>query len=434
MPAIIEACVESALAAVDPRSSVLRHFSHDEARVRGRGTDFVFDRQKGGRRVWIVGAGKASEAMARACVELFGPAVCGGLVITKHPRVEQVGPVRIVAGDHPIPGPKTRQAVAELSELVERIGPDDLVVCAISGGASSLLSRPRVPWSTWQRMHELVLSLPIPIVEFNGLRGALDELKAGGLAKMIARSELVTCIVSDVVGDPLAHIGGGPTIAHRSDPQPALQSLRRLGHAEMASELEQGLAGLKQPTADPDGAGQGPRHQLLVASNGHARRAALDTATRLGLAVGDHGSELSGIADEVAPGLINRARHEAQSSPTQKPRLDIWGGETTVRVRAAGVGGRNQHLAVAAMSAMRQFPCALCITLATDGDDGPTRAAGGVIDATSWARACELGRAPESAIAENDSHTLLKAMGDVIVTGPTGTNVCDLVMVFSGLT
>jgi glycerate 2-kinase len=441
--------VAAALAAVDPHACVLRN-THRLIKPRGEAAvvgEFVFDlsadpsrpSETEHGRIWIFGAGKASAEMAAALVERFGERVGGGVVIAKHqpPAPERLGPVELLLGDHPIPGPASAAAAAHLRARAAEVGPRDLVLCPISGGASALLSEPLLDPADWATLTEHLLARDVSIQAINKLRRRFDALKAGGLARMLCPATVVGLLVSDVVGDELALIGSGPTV------YPATGEAE--SHAALLAELGDRLHGLperiERRLAAPPPLASRPTtpsgrphdvHQVLIARNGDAREAACKAARAQGLDSIGLLPALGGLA--VAQG--HRLAELLAAPPTDLPVTSPWclvlGGETTVALAPGplGLGGRNLELALAAVEGLAGCPDVALVTLATDGEDGPTDAAGALVTGDSLARIHAVGLDPNAALAAHDSYHVFERVGDLVRTGSTGTNVCDLALLF----
>ncbi|MFO7563011.1 MAG: DUF4147 domain-containing protein [Enhygromyxa sp.] len=456
----IAAIAGEALAAVDPRACVLRATHRlqkpvGEAAVVG---EFVFDlagdpkrpseREHGA--IYVFGAGKASAAMAAALVERFGSRIAGGLVIVKHPpaslepadadadgTIGRVGAIEIMLGDHPIPGPRTAAAVARLRALAGRVGPRDLVLCPISGGASALLSEPTLAADEWTELHELLLARDVSIQAINKLRRRFDALKAGGLARLLAPATVVGLIISDVVGDELALVGSGPTVYPSEGEDHEYRALL----AELDERLRDLPASLRRALEHPPALPEHPRidgrpqgvHQVLLARNGDAREAACRRARAEGLDSIVLLPALGGLAADQGRRLASLLVALPEELPIAPPCCLVTGGETTVALGSepvTGLGGRNQELALAAIEGLAGTPELALLSLATDGEDGPTDAAGALVTGESLGEAEALGLDFADALARHTSHELLERLGALVRTGPTGTNVCDLALLF----
>jgi glycerate 2-kinase len=444
----IAAIAGEALAAVDPRactlsSTHLLRKPSGEAAVIG---EFVFDlasdpeHARGHEHgfIHVFGAGKASAAMAAALVERFGSRVAGGLIVAKHlPASLELGPIEIVLGDHPIPGARTAGATARLRDRAQRVGPRDLVLCPISGGASALLSEPTLAPNDWADLQGWLLARDVSIQAINKLRRRFDVLKAGGLARLFAPATVVSLIISDVVGDELALVGSGPTV-YPSEHEDA-------EYRVLLGELDEHLAGLPDPLRreleQPPPFHERPRvgdrpqgvHQVLLARNGDAREAACRRAAAEGLDSVVLLPALGGLAADEGRRLGRLLAAVPGNLPVAPPFCLVTGGETTVALgsdTAIGLGGRNQELALAAIEALAGIPDVALLTLATDGEDGPTDAAGALVTGESLARAQALGLPLADALARHSSHEVFARLDDLIRTGPTGTNVCDLALLF----
>ena len=426
----------AALEAVEPAEAVRRALRREGHRllVGGRAYDL---RQY--ERILVAGAGKAGAPMAAAVEEVLGDRVSGGLVLVKYGHV---GPTRTVAlreAGHPIPDQAGVEGTAELVRLVEASGPNDLVIVVLSGGGSALLLLPvdGVSLDDVQRTTDLLLRAGATINELNAVRKHLDRVKGGGLARLAQPSDLVTLVLSDVVGNPLDVIASGPTVPDESTFGEACAIVERFGIWDdlptgVAERLRAGRDGRVEDTPKPGDALFEASQTLLVASNELAAAAAVRQAEAEGLRALLLSTYVEGEAREVGRVVAALAREEAaRDGPLPRPCCLVLGGETTVRVRGAGLGGRNQELALAAAEKIAGLDGVILASLATDGNDGPTDAAGALVDGTTLARARTLGLDPGRSLADNDAYHFFEPLGDLLLTGPTNTNVNDLVFVFA---
>ena len=341
-----------------------------------------------------------------------------------------------------MPDARGLAAAAEVEALARGLGRDDLLLVLLSGGASALLPSPAegVTLEDKARTTALLLRAGATIHELNAVRKHLSRLKGGGLARAAFPARVATLVLSDVVGDDLSTIASGPTVPDPTTFADALAVLRRRGVLEsvpgaVRARLEAGAAGELPETPKPGEAAFRRAATQIVGSNRLSVAAAAREARRLGLRPLVLTTRLEGEAREVARVLVAILRECVESSrPAAAPVCLLAGGETTVTVRGDGQGGRNQELAVAAAQALAGFPVpAVVASLATDGIDGASDAAGGIADDTSTARAASLGLAPAAAFVEaSDTRNYLGPLGDLIVTGPTGTNVVDVVTLLAG--
>jgi glycerate 2-kinase len=421
----------SALTAVEPGRLVRRAVASDATGVRVG--DQVHRLSTGGR-IFVAGAGKAGLAMAHALVEALGDRIVDGLVAIKgdddHDGATAVGPIRIVHGGHPVPDRRSVDAGRQLLALAGAAGPGDLVLCPISGGASSLVTVPRgdITLEDLGSMTTALLRSGASIEAMNAVRKHLDAIKGGGLALAASPATLIALVLSDVVGDPLDIVGSGPTVGDRSTFDEALSiAIEAMGAEAIPSRirrwLEAGRSGAHLETPDPDDARLARVHNVLLAGNGTAMEAAAARAQADGLRiVGRH--LLVGEACDAGRALARRLPELFGSAPAGL----VAGGETTVTIRGEGIGGRNLEVALGAVEILAAMPGALLVTFATDGDDGPSGAAGAVVTSDTLARARARGLDPREHLARNDSLAFFDALGDTIRTGPTGTNVCDLAL------
>jgi glycerate 2-kinase len=422
----------SALTAVEPARLVRRAIAWDATGVR---VGDQIHRLPTGGRIFVAGAGKAGLAMAHALVEVLGDRIVDGVVAIKgdddHGGVTAVGPIRIVHSGHPVPDRRSVDAGRALLALADAAGPGDLVLCPISGGASSLVTVPRgdITLEDLGIVTTALLRSGASIEAMNAVRKHLDAIKGGGLALAASRATVIALVLSDVVGDPLDIVGSGPTVGDRSTFDEALSiAIEAMGAEAIPPRirrwLEAGRSGAHLETPDPDDARLACVHNVLLAGNGTAMDAAAARAQADGLRiVGRH--LLVGEACDAGRAL---ARRLPELSGSATPAGLVAGGETTVTIRGEGIGGRNLEVALGAVEILAATPGALLVTLATDGDDGPSGAAGAVVTSDTLARARAQGLDPREHLARNDSLAFFDALGDTIRTGPTGTNVCDLAL------
>jgi glycerate 2-kinase len=421
--------VEAALAAVEPAAAVRRHLHRD-------GEVLVVDQRRypltGRGRVFLIAAGKAAVPMTAAVAEILGPALDRGVVVTKYGHAGPAGglppAVEVIEAGHPVPDENGVRGARAAADLAREAGEDDLVLFLISGGGSALLTLPvpGVDLAQYRALTEALLRSGATIDELNTVRKHLSQVKGGQLARLAAPATLVTLALSDVVGDPLPVIASGPTVADPTTVDDARQVVARHG-----LDLVEPTQLRETPKAgDPALAGG---YHVLIGSNRLAAEAAAARARELGYRtlllttyVEGEAREAGRVAAALAKGVW------ADGDPLPPPACLIWGGETTVTVRGDGRGGRNQELALAAAIALDGWPGVTLLALATDGGDGPTDAAGAVVTGETAAAARRLGLDPRAALARNDSYPLLAALGAHVRTGPTGTNVNDLLFILVG--
>ncbi len=393
-------------------------------------------------RVWLVGAGKAGAAMATAAVNALADRLSGGVVVVKDDGaiVPDVPGVTLLRAAHPTPDQRSVAAGEQIAALLAQAGARDLVIGLISGGGSALLNLP-VPGVTLADLQSLtaaLLACGAPIGAINTLRKHLDQLKGGGMARLAAPATLITLILSDVVGSPLDVIASGPTVA---DPTTFADALALLDHyglragcpAAIIEYLNAGARGERPETVKPGDPALAAVHNVVIGSNAQAAQAALSAARAAGFNALLLTTYLEGEAREVGRVLAGIAREIATTGqPLSPPACLIAGGETTVTLRGTGRGGRNQELALSAALALAGLDEAVLVALATDGGDGPTDAAGAVATGDTVARARARGLDPLDHLQRNDAYPFFAALDDLLLPGPTGTNVNDLVFLLVG--
>jgi glycerate 2-kinase len=432
---MILAVQQAALAAVEPGAAVRRQVQCQGEALTVAGQTYDLAAVE---RIWVVGGGKAAAAMAAALVAILGERLTGGLVVTKYgygaavtPHLD-AGPVEVVEAGHPLPDGAGVAGARRMADLLAGISDRDLVFAVISGGGSALLTL-----ADLQKTTDLLLRSGATIVELNTVRKHLSQIKGGGLARLAARAPVIGLILSDVVGDPLDVIASGPL---SPDPTTFADAWAMLERYDLVARLPPAVrdrlqAGLEGHIADTPKPGapffERVQH-TVVASNRQAAEAAVEAARAWGLNALLLSTFVEGEACQVARVAAALAKElVCYGRPVPRPACLVWGGETTVTVHGCGLGGRNQELALAAALAMEGLPKAILVALGTDGTDGPTDAAGAVATGDTVARAHALGLDPVAHLENNDAYPFFAALGDLIHTGPTGTNVNDLLFIFA---
>lgn len=420
--------------AADPAEAVLRHVRFDEhaeseVLVAGDTRYPLADI----RRVFVVGAGKASAVMAQAVERLLGPRIAAGFINVKHGHTAALQHIELNECSHPVPGEEGLRGAERIAEIARQAGPDDLVICLISGGASALapLPVPGVTLADKQRLTELLLACGANIHEMNALRKHLSQFKGGQLARLAAPARVLTLILSDVIGDDLDTIGSGPTAPDPSTFADAGAILTRYGLWDRVPEAAAAhLRAAVQETPKPGDPIFERVQNLIVGSNLLAVDAAAARARELGYETLLLSTFIQGETRDVA-GVHGAIAKEvlASGNPIVAPACIISGGETTVAIKGNGLGGRNQEFALAAAIEIAGLDGVTILSGGTDGTDGPTDAAGAIADETTAARASELGMKPREYLANNDSYHFFEPLGDLLMTGPTGTNVMDVRLV-----
>jgi len=428
----VKALVEASLAASDPTPAVGRFLRRNDNRLWVGQREY--DLSSG--RVFIVSAGKAATPMGAAAARILGDWLAEGILVSKreHPTRQVYGEVdqhdRLDArlrqryAGHPVPDKDGVAATAEVVEMLGQTTPDDLVLCLVSGGASALLTQPVLPLEQWQRLVDALLASGCTINELNAVRKRMDLVKGGGLARLAAPANVASLILSDVVGNPLDVIGSGPTVANPDDPELAAQILERYGVSGQLTAVD--WARIKRHLAQLSARGPADLEDVnntVIGDVRSAARGAAATATKLGFQAHILTAHLEGEAREVGRVAGALAKDAAPSTCL------ILGGETTVTLKGDGIGGRNLEVALAAAMAIDGWPDRVVVTLATDGDDGPTGAAGATVTGETLSHARRLGLDAAQYLDDNDSYPFLKATGSLLITGQTGTNVNDLLFI-----
>ena len=382
------------------------------------------------RRVLVLGAGKAGAAMARAVETILGPRVSEGFVVVKDGYRLPTARIEVAEAGHPVPDGRGVAASSRLLALAESATADDLVIFLVSGGGSALTPAPAPPVTLEEKqaMTRLLLGAGATINELNAVRKHLSRFKGGLLAQAAWPATVLTLALSDVIGDPLDVIGSGPTAPDSSTFADALAVLERRGvlhraASSIASRLRAGVAGDLAETPKPADRVFECVTNRVIGNNALVVEAAVAEAERLGYRPHVLTRALEGEAREVARDLVGRAR------VLSGPACLIAGGETTVTVRGSGRGGRCQEFALAAALSLADGDRMVVLAAGTDGTDGPTDLAGGMVDATSVARGHAAGCDAAAALEDNDAHGFLSATSDGIVTGPTNTNLLDLYLI-----
>lgn len=427
----LRAIVAAVIEAADPRPCVRAALDlvGDELKA----GNFRF-RLAGDSSIILIAAGKAAYPMTLGALDVLGERVRGGIVTTKdgHSSPDLPSSLDIWEAGHPAPDARSLAAAAETLRIARAAREDDLVLCLLSGGASALWAAPPVGVSLGdlQRITASLLRSATPIEELNTVRKHLSVISGGRLARAVAPAQIVTLAVSDVVGSAPDVIASGPTVPDPTTFAEAIEILERRGIAvgpAVRRYLEAGARGEVPETPEP-GEIDEPR-VCVIMDNESALDSAARSAREFGYAVEIVDDRLAGEAREVAREIVARARAALASG--SRVAL-IWGGETTVTVTGDGRGGRNQEAALAAAIEMEGTPGITIGAFGTDGTDGPTNAAGGIVDGETASRGRAAGLDPQNHLDRNDSYAFLHASGDLLITGPTRTNVNDVIVALVG--
>jgi glycerate 2-kinase len=427
---LLKKLIVRGLAAVDARTAVARAISRN-------GEELVIGRRRYDlrryERVVVVGAGKATAPMARAVEQRLGSRLHGGFVVVKYGHDLPTKRIVVAEAGHPVPDQSGQQAAARLCAMTADLGRRDLLIVLLSGGASSLLPAPvaGVTLADKQRTTQELLRCGATIREINTVRKHLSRIKGGRLAEL-TKATVVTLILSDVLGDDLSAVASGPTAPDPTTYQDAVTILKRYRiwqaiPQRVRRHLDRGCRGFVSETPKPGSSLFRRVHHHIVGNNAAAVTAVTRAARAAGIRTLVHTPALTGEACEAGKRFGAMARRiVCEGKPLQRPCCVVVGGETTVTVTGKGKGGRAQEFASAAALEIAGLAKVWVVAIGTDGTDGPTDAAGAVIDGNTVAHAQRLSVDLKNALKRHNTYPALKRLHQLIFTGPTGTNVNDL--------
>jgi glycerate 2-kinase len=421
-----------ALDAVDPKTII-----KSQVKVKGnilRVANLSFDLEEV-RDIFVVGGGKASGCMAETLEEILGDRIRDGIINVPYdcPKY-QIQKIKLQEASHPIPDYSGLKGVSQMLKMVSQAEENDLVFCLLSGGGSSLMPQPLkgIPLRDKRRITDALLKSGATINEINTVRKHISSFKGGWLAKRTYPATLVNLILSDVVGDSLETIASGPTVPDSTTFQDAIEILKRQGlwskaPTSVKNVLVDGKKGLIPETPKVGDKAFANVHNIIIGNNLTASSAAYIELVRHGLNALLLSSCIEGQAKDVGTMLASIAMEIGTSgNPVSKPAGIVAGGETTVNVVGKGKGGRNQEITLGAALKIGKIDGVVVASLSTDGIDGPTDAAGAIVDGRTMLRANQIGLNSRKFLAENNSYSFFSILGDLIFTGLTGTNVCDI--------
>lgn len=423
----------AALAAADAGDAVRRTLQFDGDMLIVAGDERIDLRAID--RIWLIGAGKAAVPMALAAREVLGDRIAGGTITTKHGHGGDVPGIDVWEAAHPVPDATGLAGAVDALACARQAGERDLVLCLLSGGASALWPAPPpgVMLGDVAALTAALLRAGATIGELNAVRKHLSRIGGGGLARAAYPARVITLAVSDVVGSPVDVIASGPTVPDPTTFADALQVIERYevkGASSALAWLRAGANGRAPETAKPGDPAFARSTLHVIAANADALRGAAAEAEHLGYRAEVLGDDMEGEARDVARQIAEVALERRRGLVAGDPPLALLlGGETTVTVRGDGAGGRNQEMALALAIELEGHEGIVAAALGTDGTDGATTAAGAIVDGRTVVRGGMALLDAHDYLARNDSHPFLRATGDLLVTGPTGTNVCDVVLV-----
>ena len=390
-------------------------------------------------RLIVVGAGKAGAGMAQVVEGIFNDRIFSGLVITKYGHRLPTDHIQVFEAGHPVPDRSGELAVEGMREILRDLNPDDLVLCLFSGGGSALLPSPAEGITLGEKQHvtSTLLRAGATIRELNAVRKHLSSIKGGQLLRWASPARVVSLIMSDVIGNPLDFISSGPTAPDTTTFADALGIVRKYGIPVPSAVQDRFERGGRGEIGETPKQGDSLFERVsnhIIADNRILLDSASNRAKELGFKTMVLSSEIEGEARDAGRFFASIAREIGSSGrPVPPPACVLAAGETTVTVRGPGRGGRNQEMALAWALKMQSWKKPTCFaSIATDGTDGPTTAAGGLVDPFTCSRAIEMNLEPMKFLRANDSFTFLKSVRDLITTGPTQTNLMDLQIILAG--
>ncbi len=422
---------ESCLQAVDPHKLVRDNLFLDNEILTAGGNEYRLADYSS---IYVVGAGKASAAMGKAVESILGERITDGYVITKYCHGEKCDKIRIREAAHPVPDWAGVEYTQELLQLTEKACDTDLVIALISGGGSALLCAPAegIGLKEKQETTSALLKCGADIVEMNTIRKHLSAVKGGQLARSVFPAEMIVLILSDVVGDPLDSIASGPTAYDSATFDDCLEIIARynLESRLWKNVMEHLRRGAKDEIPETPKKGNTifeKVHNRIIGNNRFAVDVAEKKAKELGYNTFVMEDPIVGETSEAAVKHAEFAKKVLRTNqPVNIPACIISGGETTVTIKGDGKGGRNQEFVLAAAMEIEGDENIVILSGGTDGTDGPTDAAGAICDHRSVSRARELGVEPQECLRNNDSYHFFEKLDDLIITGPTKTNVMDI--------
>ena len=417
--------------AVEPAAAIKRYCHLQGSRLDVKGKIYDLDRFKD---IYLIGAGKAVAPMAKALEEIIPGRIKAGSINVKYGHLAPLSTVLITEAGHPIPDQAGKEGTMRLLSLAHKAGEDDLVLCVISGGGSSLLPNPpsEITLEEKQASTRALLACGATIQEINAIRKHLSGIKGGGLARAVYPATLISLILSDVIGDDLDAIASGPTVPDSSTFHDCSDIFDRYLLKDklplsVLSYINRGKSGEIPETPKPDDPVFTKTQNIIVGSNLECLLAAKKTADNLGYQTLLLSTMIEGETREVAKVQTALAKEVLQTgNPIPSPACILFGGETTVTIKGKGKGGRNQEFALASAIELEGWSRVVVLSGGTDGTDGPTDAAGALADGETIKRARMLDMNPRGYLNNNDSYHFFEKLGDLVKTGPTNTNVMDL--------
>jgi len=419
------------LQAVEPGSAIKRSCKRE-------GDNLFIGKRKynlsGIKNIFVTGAGKATAPMAAAIEEILGENITRGIINVKYGHTANLNFIKLVEAGHPVPDINGIKGADEILNLVEGAGKNDLVLCLISGGGSALLVLPAegITLKDKQDTIKILLSCGATIHEINTIRKHISEIKGGRLAKAAYPAGMISLILSDVVGDDLDVIASGPSAPDPSTFKECMEIFEKYKITKnipkaVLSHIMKGASGKVPETPKEGDRVFNNTYNLIIAGNMEAISAARQESKKMGYKTLVLSSMIEGETRDVAKVHTAIAKEILKTgNPLPPPTCILSGGETTVNITGSGLGGRNQEFVLAAAIDIAKRKNIVVLSGGTDGGDGPTDAAGAIADNNTFKRAKSMGLNPLNFLLNNDSYHFFKQLDDLLITGPTNTNVMDL--------
>jgi len=428
----LEDIFKAGVKAVDPERAVKKYVRRQGNQLFVGDFSYALDSF---RRIFLIGAGKGTAPMAKAVEDILGERLTNGLIIVKYGHGIPLEKTQILEAGHPIPDKAGLEATEELLKQTQECTEKDLIICAFSGGGSALLPAPTFPLTLDQKQEttRLLLECGATINEINAIRKHLSRSKGGWLAKEAYPATIVSLLLSDVIGDRLDVIASGPTVPDESTYSDCIKIIDRYKLSDrlpksVTDYFKKGAAGSLPETPKAGDPVFSKVQNLIVGNNRESLLAAKERAISLGYNTIVLSSQIEGEAREVAQVFAAIGKEISQANlPISSPACVIAGGETTVTIQGRGKGGRSQELALACAIAIDGWEGISLLSAGTDGTDGPTDAAGAIVNGTTCKRARQTNLDPRDFLLANDSYTFFESLGDLLKTGPTRTNVMDII-------
>jgi len=428
----LEDIFKAGVKAVDPERAVKKYVRRQGNQLFVGDCSYILDSF---RRIFLIGAGKGTAPMAKAVEDILGERLTNGLIIVKYGHGIPLEKTQILEAGHPIPDKAGLEATEELLKQTQECTEKDLIICAFSGGGSALLPAPTFPLTLDQKQEttRLLLECGATINEINAIRKHLSRSKGGWLAKEAYPATIISLLLSDVIGDRLDVIASGPTVPDESTYSDCIKIIDRYKLSDrlpksVTGYFKKGAAGSLPETPKAGDPVFSKVQNLIVGNNRESLLAAKERAISLGYNTIVLSSQIEGEAREVAQVFAAIGKEISQANlPISSPACVIAGGETTVTIQGRGKGGRSQELALACAIAIDGWKGISLLSAGTDGTDGPTDAAGAIVNGTTCKRARQTNLYPRDFLLANDSYTFFESLGDLLKTGPTRTNVMDII-------